>query len=103
MPPGRLGGFSGGNRKRGAVGANDHEKGEIVLNGDGSRALNNDGEPMEGTGRTQYTLIIREMQRRCKETYGHELRIFGMTGSEFRGVVPIWWKISASADSGASR
>lgn len=65
------------------------KKGEIVLNGDGSRALNNDGEPMEGTGRTQYTLIIREMQRRCKETYGHELRIFGMTGSEFRGVIPI--------------
>nr|DAU08339.1 MAG TPA: Chromatin remodeling complex ATPase [Caudoviricetes sp.] len=65
------------------------KKGERVLNGDGSIMLDRDGEPMEGTGRTQYTLIIREMQRRCKEAYGHELRIFGMTGSEFRGVTPI--------------
>lgn len=53
------------------------KKGEFTLN----------GEP--GAGRAQYTVIIREMQRRCLETYGHELRIFGMTGSEFRGVVPI--------------
>lgn len=65
------------------------KKGEFVLNGDGSYVFNRDGEPMKGTGRSQYTVIIREMQRRCKETYGHELRIFGMTGSEFRGVVPI--------------
>lgn len=42
-----------------------------------------------GTGRSQYTIIIREMQRRCREKHGHELRIFGMTGSEFRGVEPI--------------
>ena len=65
------------------------KKGAFVLNGDGSYVFNQDGEPMKGTGRSQYTVIIREMQRRCKETYGHELRIFGMTGSEFRGVVPI--------------
>ena len=65
------------------------KKGELVLNGDGSYIFNKDGEPMKGTGRSQYTVIIREMQKRCKETYGHELRIFGMTGSEFRGVVPI--------------
>lgn len=65
------------------------KKGVRVLNGDGSLVFNQDGEPMEGTGRTQYTVIIREMQRRCREAYGHELRIFGMTGSEFRGVVPI--------------
>ena len=65
------------------------KKGVRVLNGDGSQVFTKDGEPMEGTGRSQYTIIIREMQRRCKEAYGHELRIFGMTGSEFRGVVPI--------------
>lgn len=65
------------------------KKGERVLNGSGELVFNEDGEPMEGTGRSQYTLIIREMQRRCRETHGMELRIFGMTGSEFRGVVPI--------------
>ncbi|AUV57115.1 DNA helicase [Enterobacter phage Ec_L1] len=42
-----------------------------------------------GTGRAQYTIIIMELMRRCRERYGRELRVFGMTGSEFRGVVPI--------------
>lgn len=42
-----------------------------------------------GTGRAQYTIIIAEMRRRCLETYGHQLRIFGMTGSEYRGIDPI--------------
>lgn len=42
-----------------------------------------------GAGRSQYTQIIREFQRRCKEQHGKELRIFGMTGSEFRGTTPI--------------
>lgn len=76
------------------------KKGEKVPNPDyditkGSRNRNTefligeDGLPMEGTGRTQYTVIIMEMMRRCRKAYGHELRIFGMTGSEFRGVVPI--------------
>ena len=51
--------------------------------------FDSNGDPMFGTGRTQYTVIIMEMMRRCREEYGHELRIFGMTGSEFRGVVPI--------------
>lgn len=37
-----------------------------------------------GTGRAQYTLIIAEMKRRCKEKYGRELRIFGLTGSPYR-------------------
>ncbi|QGH76812.1 DNA helicase [Escherichia phage BEK3] len=37
-----------------------------------------------GTGRAQYTLIIIEMKRRCKEKYGRELRIFGLTGSPYR-------------------
>lgn len=65
------------------------KKGERVLNGDGEIIFNDDGEPMQGTGRSQYTIIIREMQRRCRETNGMELRIFGMTGSEFRSVTPI--------------
>lgn len=42
-----------------------------------------------GTKRSQYTIIITEFMRRCRERYGRELRIFGATGSEFRGVVPI--------------
>lgn len=53
------------------------------------------GEPVEGnplligTGRTQYTVIIETMRKRCLEANGRELRIFGMTGSEYRGVDPI--------------
>lgn len=47
------------------------------------------GEPIRGTGRSQYTVIIRELQKRCMEKHGKELRIFGMTGSEFRGTTPI--------------
>lgn len=42
-----------------------------------------------GTKRAQYTIIIIEMMRRCRAKHGRELRIFGMTGSEFRGVIPI--------------
>jgi superfamily II DNA or RNA helicase len=42
-----------------------------------------------GTKRSQYTIIIMEFMSRCRERYGRELRIFGATGSEFRGVVPI--------------
>lgn len=42
-----------------------------------------------GTGRSQYTIIIMELMRRCREAHGKELRIFGLTGSEFRGVTPI--------------
>uniref|UniRef100_A0A6M5CAU0 Helicase n=1 Tax=Vibrio phage Vc1 TaxID=1480731 RepID=A0A6M5CAU0_9CAUD len=45
--------------------------------------------PLKGTGRTQYTVIIETMRKRCLETNGRELRIFGMTGSEYRGVEPI--------------
>jgi superfamily II DNA or RNA helicase len=58
-------------------------------NGECEFLIGNDGLPLNGTGRSQYTVIIFEMRRRCRETYGHELRIFGMTGSEFRGVDPI--------------
>ncbi|UGO53121.1 putative helicase [Klebsiella phage vB_KaeD_HazelMika] len=42
-----------------------------------------------GAGRAQYTVIIRTLQERCKRVHGKELRIFGMTGSEFRGTTPI--------------
>jgi superfamily II DNA or RNA helicase len=39
--------------------------------------------------RTQYTMIVRELQRRCLEKHGRQLRIFGVTGSAFRGTEPI--------------
>ncbi len=38
---------------------------------------------------TQYGIIINELMRRCKAKYGHELRIFGYTGSPFRGTTSI--------------
>ncbi|QXG07650.1 DNA helicase [Erwinia phage Snitter] len=44
---------------------------------------------VKGTKRAQYTLIIIELMNRCLATHGRELRVFGMTGSEFRGVTPI--------------
>lgn len=44
---------------------------------------------VKGTGRSQYTLIIRELQDRCRRVHNKELRIFGMTGSEFRMTTPI--------------
>ncbi|WEL95481.1 putative ATP-dependent helicase [Escherichia virus ECH1] len=52
-------------------------KGEMVFK---------DGEytGLTGTGRSQYTLIITEMKRRCREKYKRELRIFGLTGSPYR-------------------
>lgn len=37
-----------------------------------------------GAGRTQYTIIIMELMRRCRRVHGKELRIFGMTGSPYR-------------------
>lgn len=48
-----------------------------------------DGLPLTGTGRAQYTIIIMELMKRCREVHRRELRIFGMTGSEFRGTTPI--------------
>lgn len=53
------------------------------------------GEPVEGhplligTGRSQYTIIIEVLRQRCLKVHGHKLRIFGMTGSEYRGIEPI--------------
>ncbi|QGJ86768.1 DNA helicase [Enterobacter phage ATCEA23] len=40
-------------------------------------------------GRTGYTLIIREMQRRCREKWGRELVVIGYTGTDYRGTQPI--------------
>lgn len=63
-------------------------RGSVI--GDENRlVLDKDGIPVKGTARSQYTIIIRELQRRCLEVHGKELRIFGMTGSEFRGTTPI--------------
>lgn len=64
------------------------EKGKVIMDGE-IPLIGNDGKPLLGTKRSQYTIVIMEMMRRCKEIHGHDLRIFGMTGSEFRGVVPI--------------
>lgn len=47
------------------------------------------GDSLKGTGRSQYTIIIITLMRRCREKHGMEMRIFGMTGSEFRGTTPI--------------
>lgn len=63
----------------------DEYSGKDIL----SYLIGDDGNPIKGTGRTQYTIIIIELMRRCMEKYGKELRVFGMTGSEFRGVTPI--------------
>lgn len=44
---------------------------------------------------TQYSMIILEMQRRCKALNKRELRVIGYTGSPFRGTTPIlgnFWK-----------
>lgn len=69
-------------------------KGEKVKNpdrqdGECEYLLDDNGLVMMGTGRSQYTIIIRELQQRCRTVHNKELRIFGLTGSEFRGVTPI--------------
>lgn len=44
---------------------------------------------MQDAGRSGYTILIRELQRRCRERYGRELVIIGYTGTDYRGVQPI--------------
>ncbi|UVX32022.1 DNA helicase [Klebsiella phage vB_Kp3] len=44
---------------------------------------------MIAAGRTGYTLIIREMQRRCREMHGRDLVVIGYTGTDYRGTQPI--------------
>lgn len=44
---------------------------------------------------TQYGVIMTELNRRCKEKYGHEVIVIGYTGSPFRGTDSIkgpYWK-----------
>lgn len=44
---------------------------------------------------SQYGIIINELNRRCRERYGHDIIIIGYTGSPFRGVTSIkggFWK-----------
>lgn len=44
---------------------------------------------------TQYGVIMNELNRRCKDKYGHEVIVIGYTGSPFRGVESIkgaYWK-----------
>lgn len=65
------------------------EKGEPMRDDNGILIVGSNGKYMLGTGRTQYTIIIVELMRRCREKYRRELRIFGLTGSEFRNVTPI--------------
>lgn len=40
-------------------------------------------------GRKGYTLIIRELQRRCLAKYGKPLIVIGYTGTDYRGTQPI--------------
>lgn len=46
-------------------------------------------EDMIEAGRSQYTILIRTLQERCKRVHGRNMRIFGLTGTDFRGVQPI--------------
>lgn len=46
-------------------------------------------EKMIDAGRKGYTLIIRELQRRCMEKYGKPLVVIGYTGTDYRGIQPI--------------
>lgn len=46
-------------------------------------------EKMIAAGRKGYTLIIRELQRRCLAKFGKPLVIIGYTGTDYRGIQPI--------------
>lgn len=70
------------------------ENGEIVLNGFGEpeqigEHIGETYEEMIEAGRAAYTVIIRTLQKRCRERYGKELRIIGYTGTPYRGVESI--------------
>lgn len=49
-----------------------------------SELAKEDYATMVKNGRSQYTIIIRELERRCMEKYGKRLRIIGYTGSPWR-------------------
>lgn len=46
-------------------------------------------EQMKMNNRKVYTIIIRELQRRCREKFGREMVIIGYTGTDYRGIEPI--------------
>lgn len=46
-------------------------------------------EDMKEAGRADYTIIIRELQRRALAKYGTKLRIIGYTGTDYRSTQPI--------------
>lgn len=48
-----------------------------------------DWDQMQAAGRSGYTLIIRELQRRALAKYGIELRVIGYTGTDYRSTQPI--------------
>lgn len=39
--------------------------------------------------RTGYTILIRTLQERCRRVHKREMRIIGLTGTDYRGVQPI--------------
>lgn len=46
-------------------------------------------EEMIEFGRSHYAIIIRVLSERCLERHNRTLRIFGLTGTDYRGVQPI--------------
>lgn len=78
----------------------ESERAERAVIGDDGEPLIQDGRPvmekaettieeMAAAGRTAYTIIIRELQRRALERYGTALRVIGYTGTDYRGTQPI--------------
>lgn len=56
----------------------DEDTGETLLTGETL-------EEMIEAKRNSYTIIIRELQRRCQEVHGTRLRVIGYTGTPYRG------------------
>lgn len=63
----------------------------MVDDQDIAEAIDNNETPQQAKdkGRSQYTIIILTLMERCRTKYNRELRIFGLTGSPFRGTTPI--------------
>lgn len=54
-----------------------------------SEQVNETYEQMIANKRASYTIIIRVLQQRCRETYGRELVLFCLSGTPYRGTEPI--------------
>lgn len=63
------------------------QEGEVTLEDMRNRGADNNLAP--GYFRKSYTVIIRELQRRCMERYRKPLVVIGYTGTDYRGVEPI--------------